>query len=98
MNCLDERFIKLKCMDETNSQTIIPNENHMYMNDNYKKHEIFGWTWSTNEHLDDNWKYINCSNETVGWLSVWMKVIPEQLWWILDSQNFHVQFHPKKRC
>jgi hypothetical protein len=36
MNCLDERFIKLKCMDETNSQTIMLDENHMYMNDNYK--------------------------------------------------------------
>jgi hypothetical protein len=29
-------------MDEINSQTIMPDENHMYMNDSYKKHEIFG--------------------------------------------------------
>jgi hypothetical protein len=43
-------------MDEINSQTIMPDENHMYMNDSYKKHEIFGWTWSMNELLDDNWK------------------------------------------
>jgi hypothetical protein len=29
-------------MDETNSKTVMPDENYMYMNDNYKKHEIFG--------------------------------------------------------
>jgi hypothetical protein len=29
-------------MDETNSKIIILDENHMYINDNYKKHEIFG--------------------------------------------------------
>jgi hypothetical protein len=29
-------------MDEINSKTVMPDENHMYMNDNYKKHEIFG--------------------------------------------------------
>jgi hypothetical protein len=28
----------------------------MCTNENYKEHEIFGWTWSTNEFLDDNWK------------------------------------------
>jgi len=56
MNCLDEILIRLKSMDETNSKTIMLNENHMYMDDNYKKHEIFGWTWNTNELLDDNWK------------------------------------------
>jgi hypothetical protein len=42
MNFLDERFIRLKCMDEINSKTIMLDENHMYMNENYKKHEIFG--------------------------------------------------------
>jgi hypothetical protein len=42
MKCLDEIFGKLKYMDETNSKTIMSDENHMYMNDNYKKHEIFG--------------------------------------------------------
>jgi hypothetical protein len=42
MNYLDEIFIRLKSMDETNSKPIMLNENHMYMNDNYKKHEIFG--------------------------------------------------------
>ncbi len=56
MNCLDEIFIMLKCMDETNSKTIMSDENHMCTNENYKEHEIFGWTWSTNEFLDDNWK------------------------------------------
>jgi hypothetical protein len=34
---LDERFVKLKCMDEMNSKRIMPDENHMYMDDNYKK-------------------------------------------------------------
>jgi hypothetical protein len=29
-------------MDETNSKIIILDENHMYINDSYKKHEIFG--------------------------------------------------------
>ncbi len=56
MNCLDERFVKLKCMDEINSKTIMLDENHMYMNDNYKKPEIFGWMWSTDELFDDNCK------------------------------------------
>jgi hypothetical protein len=31
-------------------------ENHMYINESYKMDEIFGWMWSMNEHLDDNWK------------------------------------------
>jgi len=39
---LDENFDNLKCMDGTNSKTIIPDENHMYMEKNYKKDEIFG--------------------------------------------------------
>jgi hypothetical protein len=42
MNCLDERFIMLKCMDEINSKIVMSDENHMYMDDSYKKHEIFG--------------------------------------------------------
>jgi hypothetical protein len=42
MNCLDERFVKLKCMDETNYKRVMPDENHMYMDDSYKKHETFG--------------------------------------------------------
>jgi hypothetical protein len=36
MNCLDERFDNLKCMDKIDFKTIMPNENHMYMD------EIFG--------------------------------------------------------
>jgi hypothetical protein len=43
-------------MDEINSKTIMLDENHMYMNDNYKKPEIFGWMWSTDELFDDNCK------------------------------------------
>ncbi len=35
-NCLDERYDMLKCMDEINSKTIMPNENHMYMDESYK--------------------------------------------------------------
>ncbi len=54
MNYLDEKFDKFKCMDEINSKTIMSNENHMYINKNYKMDEIFGWTWSMHELLDDN--------------------------------------------
>ncbi len=42
INYLDERFVRLKCMDEINSKIIMLGENHMYINDSYKKHEIFG--------------------------------------------------------
>jgi hypothetical protein len=41
MNFLDERFIKLKCTDEIDSKIVMLDENHMYMDDNYKKHEVF---------------------------------------------------------
>jgi hypothetical protein len=40
----------LKCMDGTNSKTVVLDENHIYMD------EIFGWMWSMNELWDDNWK------------------------------------------
>jgi hypothetical protein len=33
MNNLDETFDKLKCMDGTNSKTIMMNENHIYMDE-----------------------------------------------------------------
>ncbi len=56
MKNLDAKFDGLKCMDGTNSRTIMLDENHTYMDENYKKDEIFGWTWSMNELLDDNWK------------------------------------------
>jgi hypothetical protein len=36
MNCLDESFDNLKCMDKTNSKIIMLDENHMYMNKCYK--------------------------------------------------------------
>jgi hypothetical protein len=42
IKCLDERFIRLKCMDETSSKIVMLDENHMYMDESYKKHEIFG--------------------------------------------------------
>jgi hypothetical protein len=29
-------------MDEIKSKIVISDENHMYMDDSYKKHEIFG--------------------------------------------------------
>ncbi len=54
MNYLDEKFNRLKCMDGINSKTIMPNENHIYIDESYKNDEIFGWTWSMNELLDDN--------------------------------------------
>jgi hypothetical protein len=41
-NYLDEKFNKLKCMDGTNSKTIMPNEKHIYMDESYKMDEIFG--------------------------------------------------------
>jgi hypothetical protein len=43
-------------MDEINSKIVMSDENHMYINENYKMDEIFGWTWSIHELLDDNWK------------------------------------------
>jgi len=55
-NNLDEKLDKLKCMDGINSKIVMPNENHMYMDESYKKDEIFGRTWSINELLDGNWK------------------------------------------
>jgi hypothetical protein len=39
---LDETFDRLKCMDGINSNKIMTNENHIYMDENYKKDEIFG--------------------------------------------------------
>jgi len=42
MKCLDEIFIRLKCIHEIISKIIMSNENHMYMDESYKKHEILG--------------------------------------------------------
>jgi hypothetical protein len=39
---LNEIFDRLKCMYETNSKIVMSDENHMYMDESYKKHEIFG--------------------------------------------------------
>ncbi len=55
-NNLDEKFDSFKCMDGINSEIVMSNENHIYIDDSYKKDEIFGWTWNMNELLDDNWK------------------------------------------
>jgi hypothetical protein len=41
-NNLDEKFDRLKCMDGTNFETIMTNENHIYMDESYNKDEIFG--------------------------------------------------------
>jgi hypothetical protein len=41
-NNLDDNFERLKCMDGTNSKIVMPDENHIYMDENYKKDEIFG--------------------------------------------------------
>jgi len=38
---LDEKFNRVKCMDEINSKTIMLNENHIYMDESYKIDEIF---------------------------------------------------------
>ncbi len=45
-NNLDEKFDKLKCMDGTNSKTIVLNENHIYMDEiwmNVEHEWTFGW-------------------------------------------------------
>jgi hypothetical protein len=41
-NYLDENIDKLKYMDRPNSKIIMLNENHIYMDENYKNDEIFG--------------------------------------------------------
>ncbi len=68
-NNLDEKFDRVKCMDGTDSKIVMSNENHVYMDEICKKDEIFGWM-RNKKKLD----------ETSNWLSVWMKVIPKQLW------------------
>jgi hypothetical protein len=42
MNNLEEFFYRLKCMDGINSKIIMLDESHIYMDENYKKDEIFG--------------------------------------------------------
>jgi len=37
---LDETFDRLKCMDGINSETVMTSENHIYMDESYKKDEI----------------------------------------------------------
>jgi hypothetical protein len=43
-------------MDGTNSKIVMLDENHIYMDENYKNDEIFQWVWNMNELLDDNYK------------------------------------------
>jgi hypothetical protein len=43
-------------MDGINSKIIMLDESHIYMDENYKKDEIFGWMWNMNELFDDNYK------------------------------------------
>ncbi len=54
MNCLDEKFDKLKCMDEINSKIIMLDENHMYINESYKMDEIFGWNFHLVGCMDES--------------------------------------------
>jgi hypothetical protein len=42
MNYLNEIFDRLKCMDGTNSKTVMLDENHVCMDESYKKDEILG--------------------------------------------------------
>jgi len=42
MKNLDENLDRLKCMDGTNPNIILPNENRIYMDESYQKDEIFG--------------------------------------------------------
>jgi hypothetical protein len=37
---LDETFDRLKCMDGINFETFMIGENHIYMDESYKKDEI----------------------------------------------------------
>jgi hypothetical protein len=39
MNFLDDNCKYTNCLDEINSKTIMPNENHMYMDESYKMDE-----------------------------------------------------------
>jgi hypothetical protein len=42
MNNLDEIFYTLKCIDGINSKIVMPNENHIKMDESYKNDSIFG--------------------------------------------------------
>jgi hypothetical protein len=41
-NYLAENFDRLRCMDGINSKIVMLDENHIYMDESYKKDEIFG--------------------------------------------------------
>jgi len=75
-------------------------ENHMYMDDSNNKHEIFGWMWSMNELLDDNWNW-----QIVGWIFLLIEYMDENnSKTIMMNGNYwtHIifmsNFIQKKRC
>jgi hypothetical protein len=41
-NNFAEKFSKFKYIDGTNSKIVMSNENHIYMDENYKEDENFG--------------------------------------------------------
>jgi hypothetical protein len=41
-NNLDGKFNMFKCMDGINSKIVMSDENHIHMDERYKKEEIFG--------------------------------------------------------
>ncbi len=76
VNNLDEKFDMLKCMDGTNSKTVMPNESHIYMDETYKKMK----------YLDERGAWMNfwmiIGSRQIIWIKlpigcVWMKIIPK---------------------
>ncbi len=68
MNYLDERFKRLKCVDETNSKIAMLDENHMYMDENYKMMKYLDecGTWMS------FWMIINLKKNWMKLLTGWM--------------------------
>jgi hypothetical protein len=59
-NNLDETFDSLKCMDGTNSKTIMSYENRIYMDENDKRWNIWmmiGNRWNVSMKLMVGWVY-----------------------------------------
>ncbi len=81
MNYLDEKSDKLKCMDGTNSKTIMLDENHIYMDESYKKDEIFGWMWSINDFFGWKFQLVECMDESNSKENY-------DKWKLLDLHNF----------
>ncbi len=51
IKCLDEGLIRLKCMDETSFKIVMLDENHMYMDESYKK------TWNIWMNVEYEWYF-----------------------------------------